>query len=149
MKKLAITLLSMFLVSCMATGPAFNSLQPEQSDLVSLYILRQSAFAASAYCPPVTIDGEKIGCLKNGGYIRKYVSPGLHEVRFEKRFGEMGKEHFIKINGKPGETLFFEWAYDVDGVWSTGFVSGATFSEAIVQHKQEQAIEILRNLNES
>ena len=142
-------LLSVLIAGCVATGQKFSSVVDSVEGKGSIYLLRQTAFVGFAYCPPVTIDGKKIGCLKNGGYIQAYIDPGKHELRFEKRALEVGKEHFIDFEIKAGETQFYEWTTFLTstGFFIGGVYSGASFSESIRPHTKESAESVLLKLS--
>ncbi len=62
-----------------------------------------------AYCPPVSLDGEVVGCLKNGGYLRLDLEPGIHELRFESRLFESIEEIRLAVEVTAGQELFYQW----------------------------------------
>ena len=150
MKLLIPIVIGLFLSACTATGPTFSGLEKPANDNTSIYVMRQSALAGAAYCPPVTLDGQKIGCLKNAGFFHSFIKPGKHELRFEKRFGEVGEERFVKFTIKEGQTLFFEWVTSANEVYFLGTkFAGMSFSEGIIPHKEESALILLAKLKRS
>ena len=146
----AFSVIALVCSGCTATGDRFSGLESPKEDQSIVYLMRKSKFSGGAYCPPVTIDAEKIGCLKNGGYLLVRIEPGVHELRFEKRLLESGKEQFINFEILPGQTLFFEWVTATEDVMLYGpTMFGITFSEGIIQHDRKSAKAILENMKES
>jgi hypothetical protein len=84
-KTLLVCLLGLVLISGVgcanaATGRAFNAVSPEANQAV-IYVYRPNpTYVGSAVVLNITVDNEKIGGLKNGGYLFKVVPPGKHAV---------------------------------------------------------------------
>lgn len=145
-----VLILMLVLVSgCVASGPKFSNLVEARSGFSTIYVMRKTKSYGFAYCPPVSLDGKEVGCLKNGGYLVLKVPPGSHELRFEKRALEVGKERFVSFEANGAESLFFEWSISFNGVWAVGSIAGVTGSEGIIVHTLESAMEILPKLSES
>jgi hypothetical protein len=78
-----IVLLLIFLQGCSATGPKFSSVSYVGPNETLIYVYRNSAFLKGGTYPFVYIDGEEIGPLKNGGYVKASVPPGEHRVTID------------------------------------------------------------------
>lgn len=146
MRAIIISFILLSVSACMATGPNFVSLNDPANGSSGVYIMRQSAFVGAAYCPPVSIDNTNIGCLKNGGYLYKELAPGKHELRFERRLLEIGKDTFVNFNINNGETMFFEWSTWINDVYVVGPIAGVTGSDGVKPHNKESALKLLPSL---
>lgn len=95
------------LMGCSAAGPKFVSSQMESVSSTSshVYIFRESEFFQSGSYPGIKIDGEKVGALRNGGYIVAKVDPGPHRILVDwggpptrfKISTEGGKRHYVRV----------------------------------------------------
>ena len=67
-------------VGCAATGPAFKPVNLSDRQAV-VYVYRTgNSYEGSFVMPEVKVDGEKVGALKNNGYVYKVLDAGNHEV---------------------------------------------------------------------
>ena len=85
------------------------------------------------------IDNEKIGCLKNGGYMRHRVAPGEHLLEVRKSAFLVGPEPKIRFYGAAGEIVFIEWTTSLKDAIVVPTVAVAA-SEGFVKAPQEKAL---------
>jgi len=109
--------LSIFLLcSCAATGPKFTSLSAPIDGQALVYILRPSAFTASAREINISIDDKTSIKLKNQGYTTLNLPPDTYEF----------KQSFSYILGDPKflrESRAFNIKLDAGNTYFIGFHS--------------------------
>ncbi|WHI50186.1 hypothetical protein P3339_17290 [Microbulbifer sp. MLAF003] len=159
MKKIIIVLCSAMLSGCVAllfapvvmkaNGDHFEEVEPPPINMGAVYIFRKLKLAASIYCQPFSVNGERVPCLRNGGYIRLELQPGEHVIGFPKRALEFGKGFEQKIQVIGGKTSFYEWGTDLDDINSAGSYTSMTFVEFLIEHAPESAVTILKDLRKS
>ena len=138
----------LILSGCSATGERFSQVNEFPKEASTLYIFRESKFFNSAYCPAMYLNDEKIGCLKNGGYIRHKLQPGLHLLEVRKSAFLIGDEPKIEFFSNPGEVVFIEWTTFLNDMMVTPSV-GVSASESLVKRSEFEATQKLKSLNES
>jgi len=159
MKTLIVTIFFYSLYGCIlvplipimmtANGDKFVQLEEPKIDKAAVYIFRQLKLGGSAYCQPISIDGARIPCLKNGGYIRVELPQGEHVIGFPKRALEAGKGLEKKVRIEGGSFLFLEWATALRDVILIGSQGSVTMTETIYEHDKKAALLILSELKES
>ncbi|MEZ5530367.1 MAG: DUF2846 domain-containing protein [Porticoccaceae bacterium] len=138
----------MLLAGCAATGQKFPGITAFSEATSTLYIFRESKLQSAAYCPAMYLEGKKVGCLKNGGYIRVEISPGKHLLEVRKSAFLIGDEPSIEFSSSSGEVIFIEWTTSIVDIMVTPAV-GIAASEWLVQRSKIEASNKLKNLNES
>ena len=107
----AIALLS----GCGAGGAKFSGLEKPSHDMAQVYIYRPSAFVQSGNFPDLALDGNPVGQLKNGGFIKFSAPAGDHTLNITGNVLqwihrdanmplklEAGKTHFYKLTVSMG-----------------------------------------------
>jgi hypothetical protein len=146
-----IVALFFLLNGCAATGPLFQSVNKYDSDYSTVYLFRKSAFVGSAYCPVIQLDGGDIGCLENGGFMRIKVGSGQHSIKVRRRLLEFGcgKPSEVTFITETNGVLFYEWSTWLTSLGLVKGVGWACAGEAIIQHRESEAIKILNGLRGS
>ncbi|WP_084679438.1 DUF2846 domain-containing protein [Curvibacter lanceolatus] len=93
---------------CGAYGPAFSESKAPSPSLGAVYLYRLPAFAAGGLTPPILIDGVKVAVMKNGGYLRRELTPGHHTVVVQS-----AQPTGVDINIEPGKTLYFRYTMEL------------------------------------
>lgn len=96
-----------------AFGPKFRPIKPSQNKAIA-YVYRMPSLSGSmlSATPAVLLDGERVGTLKNGGYVPIEMSPGKHIVTLQNtlfgraRGNDIGK---IELEVVEGEARYFEF----------------------------------------
>jgi len=135
MKYLLSIILSVFLLSCVATGNKFDKIRLYSPDTVTVYVLRQSMISGGFYCADIYEYGKHKGCLKNGGYLRFEASPG--SVLFRSEY--MTKNKYKTIEAKAGDVVFLEWYIQTypDG----------SYMDKIIVHSKDNGLKLISELN--
>ena len=84
MKAFTLLFLIIMVSACSARGPIYN--ETPDKDLAGqsqIVVYRNKQFAASGSCYRIKIDGELLGSLESGSYLKKTVSAGPHVVSVE------------------------------------------------------------------
>jgi len=129
MRALILCLVSLFLVSCAATGPKFSeipaaSVSPEKS---RVYVYRQNVSYLSGLVTPIFDNGSKMGELNIGGYITYETDPGEHTISTNANlFGNKDASALMKA----GETYYFMVTSKLRGHNSSGFFGNFTVIDA-------------------
>ena len=84
-----VVLLSM-VAGCAANGPRYSYSVVADNKQADLYVFRPYSFLSGGLSSGVYIDNEKVGVLKNGGYLSFDVSEGVHQVRVGKSYATIG-----------------------------------------------------------
>lgn len=77
---LALSGVSLILAACGATGKPFSALEAPSEGQSRLYIYRPAAFTGSAMNYDVYAGEQRLGSIRNGGYISKELAPGDYEI---------------------------------------------------------------------
>jgi|TARA_R110001583_G_scaffold43838_3_gene139257 hypothetical protein len=141
--------IAMFLVGCTATGPLFNGVSEARSDKAIAYFFRQAAFYGSGSCPDLVIDGEKIGCLKNGGFFEVILEPGNHLVLFDKGTWEPDKDLRSNITLEKGKIYYYEYGQEMTGAFAVPGFSMVSGRENFIRKTEEYSLSILKKLKKS
>lgn len=103
---------ALFLSSCSATGPKFQSSLPRDGQ-ADIYVYRPSKFKLSGDVVPIQLNGADSGKLKNGGYLHFTVRPGEHLITIPTSFWGWNVECLpIKVQAVSSGEHFV--ALDVD-----------------------------------
>ncbi|MFC4699807.1 DUF2846 domain-containing protein [Glaciecola siphonariae] len=149
--KFLIVLLSFILSACAARGQPFQNLVEPAAGNAVIYLMRDSSFVGGAYCPNVEVNEEKVGCLKQQGFIRIEVPAGNHKVCFCKGITEIGDDVILALDLSENEVRFFEWIPEVGEmafVGSNVYATGGKM-ESIIQHNRSEALSKLSNYKRS
>jgi hypothetical protein len=106
MKKLyyLVALLSvLFIAGCAASGPMYPAEAGIAIESGNLVVFRPYRFLSGGVYPDVYMDDQKVGILRNGGYIRRDVGSGSHVLRIGK------KSETITISNN--ERFFFRYTH--------------------------------------
>ena len=150
-----------FLFACAAGGPKYSDINFEKTPGQSeVYIFRLNKFVDGGSCYELRIDGEDVGGLGNGGFIRKEMPPGNHvasipmvnkthlELSFQSKMDEPTYIQFNvalnRANGIPESATISERS---DYVHSRGEL--LNFNNLLVQVKPEYALEKMAALKDS
>ncbi len=116
-------------------GPPFELEEKNDSQNVTIYLYRPWRFGSGLASPLITINGEEILILRNGGYTRINATIGQYvlETKHSEYWVE-GMEGHLLLNSKPNQTYF------VRVLPSTGL--GTTDFELSVLDEQEALKEI-------
>lgn len=107
MKKILILLSFVILYSCAAGGSKFSEINFEKPlDSAEIYVFRLNKFVDGGSCYEAKIDDEVIGVLANGGFIRKVVKPGAHEVAIPMINGERLN---LAVSASSGESIYIQF----------------------------------------
>lgn len=148
-KILSPLLLLVILSGCSATGLKFEELVPNSLNGKSeLLIFRESKISASGSSFCTKINGESIGILKNGGFLRVEVEPGTHTVSMP-----FSEELSIELEAEPNKTKFVEFTVGLAGlgVLPIGTITSVSMSwnMALIATDEEYSVEKLSGLRES
>ena len=138
-----------FVCGCSATGQKYSELAPVVTGGKSeIVIYRKSQMAASGGCYRVKLDGEQIGILQNGGYLRKFVEPGKHTIT-----AVIEKDLNIEIETKENSQNFIFLNIGLAGLsaFPIGTVSvvNASWNVALIDTPQEFGAKAVQELRES
>lgn len=131
--KIIYSLFLVFLITaCAANGPRYNDTSAMtlagQSEIV---VYRKKQFAASASCYRIRIDGELLGSLESGSYLKKMVPAGQHTVSVDLGDGislpikttENAKNYILlDMSIKDVSTFGVGTAHIVDLNWNVGLI---------------------------
>ncbi len=122
MRIFQMTLVSVFVLalsSCAASGPAFTKVAKPDDKNSGVYVYRLSRFYASGAMPPIYLDGQSMGDLKNGGYLFAKVAPGPHVLQI----GVEGDTAWwsapvmqFKFESTAGKNEYFEFIQQTSGL---------------------------------
>ena len=142
-------LASMMLMNgCVATGDLFDQVaEPGPKEGVA-YFFRQSAGYGYASCPKLMIDGQRAGCLRNGGFIEVPFEPGQHEIWFTYHENR-DKDLIVNIDIEPSKTYFYEYGTYMTDLSVIGPIMKMSGGESLAQMTKEYSIPILLKLKDS
>lgn len=75
----------LFIAGCAASGARYSNEAGVVSDNGNLVVYRPYRFMSGGVYADVYIDDQKVGILKNGGYIMLDVGSGTHTLRIGKQ----------------------------------------------------------------
>ena len=93
--------IGVFGTGCNAPGPAFYPVEPTSSMSV-VYIYRPDGPGANVPIK-ISLNGRKIGVLKNKGYVFESVAPGEHTVT-----ASAGSTRRCTVSALPGKSHYVE-----------------------------------------
>lgn len=100
---IAVAWLTLAAIGCSATGKPFTPVEVQQ-DRAVVYVYRLGHdYNTSMVVPEVRVDNEKIGGLRNNGYLYKVLSPGKHEVT-----GTTETKSSVPFEAAPGKAYYIE-----------------------------------------
>ena len=145
------TAVILLLSGCVATGINYKDLPAISSEKGTVFFLRQKKSVGFFVCKTVVVDEAEIGCLKNGGFFRVPVEPGLHTIGFLVDDGIFGSKVVgSQINIEVGKTYYFEYSPSFQGVCGAGVNSICmSFASNMYLIKEAAALKFLSDLNES
>lgn len=106
---------------CAATGPAFQSIDVNQTDKAIVYVYRPSRFFYGGGWPNIYLNGQKQFALKNNGYGVLFLEAGDYEIKAEGSFFltnwqpgpasinlsvHQGLEYFVRVTPEHESTIF-------------------------------------------
>ncbi|TCK17805.1 uncharacterized protein DUF2846 [Thiogranum longum] len=139
------------LASCAATGPAFTEKPAHRSDMVKVYIFRTHS-RAEARSASIEIDGDKIGNLRERGYLESEIAPGKHAIESKWWFdagvsnsqfvGDFvaGKEYFLRLY-----VDFLGYNTVATGMASMPVAVSGRFATGIILLDKEHALPLIRD----
>ncbi|MCS4533387.1 DUF2846 domain-containing protein [Neisseria montereyensis] len=76
----SLSLLSLFITACNATGTPFTSMEQPVEGQSKIYVYRTKSIKGSTVHFNVNANEIHIGHLRNGGYISADLAPGKYEI---------------------------------------------------------------------
>ncbi len=149
MKFSTLILTFVLLSGCSANGPTFQNLAVPTQNKSIVYFYRQAAFYGAANCPNLIINGNKIGCLKNGGFLQIELEQGEHTVLFDKGTWEPDKDLRTNFSVESGKVYFYEYGQVMTGMFATASVVSISGREDFYRKTKEYSLPILKNLKKS
>ena len=110
--KIWFSIFLLFLISnCAGTGTKNISTISidEKIDKVGIYFSRPSAYVGGAVLGSVTVNGEKVGDIGDGEYIRHIINPGNFSAKIETGGIALGaiSADSVAGTGKNGDKFFY------------------------------------------
>ncbi len=141
----------LLLSGCVASGVNYADLPAVSSDKGSVFFLRQSKSVGFLVCKTVVVDETEIGCLKNGGFFRVPVEPGLHTIGFLTGDGLFSSSVVgSQINIEAGKAYYFEYSPSFEGLCAPlGNAVCMRFADDMYLLSEDAALTLLADLNES
>lgn len=139
MKKLCyvIALLSvLFITGCAASGAKYSSEAGAAADKENIVVYRPYRFQSGALYANVYVDGQKVGKLKNSGYLKLNVGSGKHTLRV----GSQTREISISDN----KQLFFRFTHG----WAL-FAAIDVIDDTLDTVEERFALEEIKDTNQS
>lgn len=146
---------------CSASGPKYGEISFERSPgLTEVYIFRLNKFVDGGSCYEINLNGESVGVLANGGFIRKEINSGDYIVSIPM----INKENLdLKLTAKPNESVYIQFNVALNtskGIPDSEIISKRSdyfYSEAallnynnlLVQVRPDYAIQKLESLKDS
>ncbi len=149
-----IFILTLVLVGCSATGEKFSEATLINQETATVYFLRQSKFLGAAGCRDVLIDGNKVGCIKNAGFLKVEVLPGKRLINLPKvTENDWANETSVEIEAEAGQLYFLEWTHELEDFYvipaGAVVITGGETKASIIKHKKGSALPILNQLRDS
>ena len=139
MKKLCyvIAFLSeIFITGCAASGAKYSSETGAAADKGNVVVYRPYNFQSGALYANVYVDGQKVGKLKNSGYLKLNVGSGKHTLKV----GSQTREISISDNNK----LFFRFTYG----WAL-FAAIDVINDRLDEVQERFALDEVKDTNQS
>lgn len=121
MRFLISVFVTLFLISCTATGPTYSekttgspAVEPEPGKAL-VYVYRVNQYKGSGVASPFFDNGEEVGSLNVDGYITLQVDPGPHQFRTD----TLAVDEPLTIDVAEGKTYYLE--IFVEGLWRMVF----------------------------
>ncbi len=138
-----------FLIGCAATGEKYTSSQVNllngKSEIV---IYRENKLGASGSDFCVNIEDEPFGILKNGGYLKTTLEPGMHKISLP-----FSDELEIELEVKEGETKYVELTIGLSNMFvlQLGTIASISMSwdMSLVNTPVDYSLEKLKKIRES
>ena len=132
------------IAGCSASGEKFQELEM-RNDSALVYIYRPWQFTNGGGWPHVYVDGEKIGPLKNGGYIAKDITPGNHSIELR---GDVFNfpNLVLELDAEDGQTYYARMLSSVTDAALIGSISyvskGSSFHLVESSHAKTEIVEL-------
>lgn len=139
MKKLSyvIALLAvLFITGCAASGAKYSSETGATADKGNVVVYRPYRFQSGALYANVYVDGQKVGKLKNAGYLKLNVGTGKHTLRV----GSQTREISVSENNR----LFFKFTHG----WAL-FAAIDVIEDRLDAIEERFALEEIKDTNQS
>lgn len=149
MRKVVLVVLIFVLTGCAASGAYFRSDSVknlgEKSEII-VYRMGKVSASGSNFC--TKINGDSLGVLQNGGFLRKKLEPGTHTVTMP-----WDESLTIEVSTEPGKVSYVEFTIGLDGmgVLPIGTVTAVSMSwnMALISKKPAESLRALSTLRES
>nr|WP_136252933.1 DUF2846 domain-containing protein [Ningiella ruwaisensis] len=146
--------LAAFLSGCSATGEKFSEATLVNQESATVYFMRQNKFLGAAGCRDVLIDNEKVGCIKNAGFLKIEILPGKRFISLPKvTENDWANETSVEIEAQSGQIYFLEWTHELEDFYvipaGAVVITGGETKASIIRHKKESALPILDQLRDS
>lgn len=116
-KVFAILLLILLQAACSATGPRYSELPKIDLNEKSEFIIfreKKLGAAGSKYC--IKIDGEPLGILSSGGFLRTTITPGNHEIEIPSIL-RREPPTILTVDALEGESIYLLHSIDLASMW--------------------------------
>lgn len=142
----------MFTVIGCAMGPKYDVIPtPILKDRVELVVFRRSKIYGSGECNILKINGQEIGTLVNGGFLREFVTPGKQSVSIR----VYGRQWYkLEVDSYDFPRVFVELTIDKSTL--NTYPKGAIIKSIevggnyyLAQIQENHALPIVLDLNES
>ncbi|MDQ6989343.1 MAG: DUF2846 domain-containing protein [Mariprofundaceae bacterium] len=141
LRGLWIAIVLAMLGGCGAGGAKFSGLEQIADNSAQVYIYRPSSFIQSANYPDLALDGQEIGQLKNGGYLRFTVPAGEHNLSVTGNVMMwIHRDRNVPLKLEAGKTYFYKLTVTLNNS-STGGVNigfGQSHGYGFYQIKDEK-----------
>nr|WP_316641410.1 hypothetical protein [uncultured Roseateles sp.] len=133
------------LLSACASGPAFLAIEPPRDGEALVYLYRETGIRAAASSFDVVLDGQAMGELKNGAFLRLVYRGPAAFVALQVRGCEALKRGLAL---RPGETAFVQ-AEIVHGMQAVGGQAAFLNSCRLQRRGEADALPVLQGLRRS
>jgi hypothetical protein len=146
------------MTGCAANGPIFVKPQAAPAESSLVYIYREMGFVGSAVCYTIFVDGDEVGCLSVGGYLRTEVKPGerIFVAAYMHKGERMGPLS-LPLDIEAGKIYYLEYVstvYSVDddgkGTTSKSYdIPIMPFASGLIPRMETEALDEIQELHES
>jgi hypothetical protein len=133
---LLLGIISVLLVGCAATGPAFAPAQISEPDAATVYVYRRSNFALRARAAYFYINDVNIFDLNAEGYSWVALPAGGYTLRQAWAVDMFAKPIVVKFEVRPGQTKYFSF--------QTGTCAGGYREICLEWELREQSLDVGR-----
>ena len=132
----------------MATGVTFNSPEPPISGKAGVYFYRTLAedWFSRRKIFDVEVDGKEVGSLAPGGFIRRDLDPGPHNIFADTVIGPVGYV-LQKLAKKPGELTVNLAPGTINYVKLKVYQTSFSFGGDLTSVPESEALSELRTTN--